>query len=144
MDNLTKPNTPAQDRATIEAKIDELILLLKFARLEKDEIKALQRKVTLALSEDLSAAERLKEFRQLDDDEMDREDMISNLETLLNKHPIDSDIAKKYLINERIKKLSVLAIGLIMLSLGLYMIVMPAPPYFEMFTIFYFDYRYSD
>jgi uncharacterized membrane protein YozB (DUF420 family) len=30
-------------------------------------------------------------------------------------------------------------IGIVMIALGFAMIVMPAPPYFEMFTIYYFN-----
>jgi hypothetical protein len=33
----------------------------------------------------------------------------------------------------------VIFIGIIMITLGMAMIIMPAPPYFEMFTIFYFN-----
>jgi hypothetical protein len=40
---------------------------------------------------------------------------------------------------DTLKKLSVLIISVILITLGFAMIIMPAPPYFEMFTIFYFN-----
>ncbi|MFD0793804.1 hypothetical protein ACFQZX_09250 [Mucilaginibacter litoreus] len=38
-----------------------------------------------------------------------------------------------------IQKIVLLIIGIVMITLGMAMIIMPAPPYFEMFTIIHFN-----
>jgi uncharacterized membrane protein len=43
------------------------------------------------------------------------------------------------LLREKAKRIVLIAISVSMAVLGLAMIIMPAPPYFEMFTIFYFS-----
>ena len=40
---------------------------------------------------------------------------------------------------ESLSKFVLIALSIIMIILGLGMIIMPAPPFFEMFTIFYFN-----
>jgi hypothetical protein len=65
--------------------------------------------------------------------------MVNNLEFLLAQHPVDSRESKKYLIHEKLKRIVLIGIAVTMIILGLAMIIMPAPPYFEMFTIFYFS-----
>ena len=40
---------------------------------------------------------------------------------------------------ESLSKYVLIALSIIMIILGLGMIIMPAPPFFEMFTIFYFN-----
>jgi hypothetical protein len=52
---------------------------------------------------------------------------------------VDSKMSKKYLRGERISKFFLVLISLVLIMLGFAMIIMPAPPYFEMFTIFYFN-----
>ncbi len=123
----------------IEAKVDELIFLVKQADLDKDEVNALHRKISSAFNHEESPLEKIEAFKKLDIEKGNREDLVDDLEVLLSLHQLDSKTSRKYLSQERIKKISVLLIGVIVLTLGFAMIIMPAPPYFEMFTIFYFN-----
>jgi uncharacterized membrane protein HdeD (DUF308 family) len=65
--------------------------------------------------------------------------LLNDFEMLLSQHELDTDVSKKYLNHERVKKTVVAIIGVTMITLGMAMIIMPAPTYFEMFTIFHFN-----
>ena len=58
---------------------------------------------------------------------------------LFANHQIGDGKNKKFVLQERLKKCMLVIIGIILITLGMAMIIMPAPPYFEMFTIFHFN-----
>ncbi|OOQ61804.1 hypothetical protein [Mucilaginibacter pedocola] len=125
------------EAALLELKADELVVLLRKGVAEPGRVRAIQQKLMHALDE-ASLPEKVEAFREVNV-EQDRLDMLNSFEQLLSQHQLDSETAKKYVTRERVRKTSVLIIGLVMITLGLAMIIMPAPPYFEMFTIFYFN-----
>ena len=131
-------NKQVVDEASLlELKADELVVLLQKGVVTKERAKAIQDKISRALDEE-SLPEALDAFKDLDTDQ-NRLDLLNNFEYLLSHHQLDSKASKKYLVHERVKKSLVTIIGIIMITLGMGMIIMPAPPYFEMFTIFYFN-----
>jgi hypothetical protein len=73
------------------------------------------------------------------DTDASRLELIDDLEILLSQHQLDNTITKKYLVQEKFNRMLVIIIGCIMILLGMGMIIMPAPPYFEMYTLFYFN-----
>ncbi len=46
---------------------------------------------------------------------------------------------ERYLRGERLSNIIFIVIGVVMIVMGFGMIIMPAPPFFEMFTIYYFN-----
>lgn len=130
-------NQPNNDESLLTIKADELIQLLKKGNIDRELIKAIQQKINNAV-ESNSNPQKFDAFSGLDQ-EQSRLDMVTNLELLLTQHQVDSRESKKYLLHERIKHMVLVAIAVTMIILGLAMIIMPAPPYFEMFTIFYFS-----
>ncbi|MFB0496542.1 hypothetical protein ABID99_002779 [Mucilaginibacter sp. OAE612] len=130
-------NQPNNDESLLTIKADELIQLLKKGNVDKELVKAIQQKINNAI-ESNSNQQKFDAFSGLDQ-EQSRLDMVTNLEFLLTQHQVDSRESKKYLLHERIKHIVLAAIAVTMIILGLAMIIMPAPPYFEMFTIFYFS-----
>jgi len=126
--------------AAIDAKLDELLSLLAHSDIDSDKARQLKQR----LNEALPAANyrgQIDAFKQikvspLDDD---RASMLDEFSVLLASHEVDSKMSKKYLRGERIAKAVLSIIGLVLIMLGFAMIIMPAPPYFEMFTIFYFN-----
>jgi hypothetical protein len=123
--------------ALLELKAEELVVLLRKGVAEPGRVRAIQKKLIKALDE-ASLPQKIEAFKELDA-EQDRLDLLNGFELLLSQHQLDSDITKKYITRERIRKIIVLIIGVIMITLGMAMIIMPAPPYFEMFTVFYFN-----
>lgn len=71
--------------------------------------------------------------------ELDKMEQLDKLELLLNNNHFDSTDTKKINIKSGISRFAKGVIGLLFVTLGFAMIIMPAPPYFEMFTIFYFN-----
>ena len=121
----------------LDAKVNELVSLLQNGDIDKEHIKAAQVKINNAIDR-LPVSQNFDAFKELDNN-LDRLDMVTNLELLLTQHQVDSRQSRKYLLQEKIKRVVLIAIAVTMTVLGLAMIIMPAPPYFEMFTIFYFS-----
>ncbi len=125
--------TAAED-ASIEQKLDELITLLENANIDSEKIKQYKDKFNAAF-EKVS----LDAFKELDNESLSREDLLNNLGRLLEDHPIDSKFTSTVIKRSATKRIVLALIGLVMITLGFAMIIMPAPPYFEMFTIYYFS-----
>ncbi|MBB5394716.1 hypothetical protein [Mucilaginibacter sp. AK015] len=125
------------EAALIDQKADELVALLQKGSVDAKQAKAIQQKINNAIDE-ASLPKTIEAFKELDTDR-DRVDLLNDLEMLLSQHQLDTDVSKKYLTHERVKKFVIIIIGIVMITLGMAMIIMPAPPYFEMFTVFYFN-----
>jgi hypothetical protein len=130
-------NEVLDEGALLELKADELVALLRKGVVDAGRIKAVQQKLLHALDE-ASLPQKIEAFKELDT-EQDRLELLNGFEYLLSQHQLDSNVSKKYITKERSKKSIVVIIGIIMITLGMAMIIMPAPPYFEMFTVFYFN-----
>jgi len=120
--------------ADIEQKLDELVTLLQNADIDSDKIKKYREKINNAFEKSPVEA-----FKELDNETLSREDLLNNLGRLLEEHPIDSAVTSSIIKRSAAKRIILGLLGLVMITLGLAMIIMPAPPYFEMFTIFYFS-----
>lgn len=123
--------------ALLEVKADELVSLLQTGTIDARRVKAIQQKLVSALDE-ASLPAKLQAFERVDTSQ-DRLELLNDFEALLSQHQLDSEVTKRYLTREHFKKSIVVMIGILMITLGMCMIIMPAPPYFEMFTVFYFN-----
>lgn len=136
IDNLQKLNS---SDLSVEAKLDELITLLENSNLDSESVNQLKSRFNTAVDNASFSAKSLKDFEKLDNSTASRLELADNLEVLLSQYQLDSKVSKKILLTERLLKATKLIIGIILITLGFSMIIMPAPPYFEMFTIFYFS-----
>lgn len=125
------------EAALLEAKADELVALLRKGVAEPGRVQAIHQKLMHAFDE-ASLPQKLHAFKELDTNQ-DRLAMLNSFERLLSQHQLDSKVTKSYITRERVRKGVVVLIGIIMITLGMAMIIMPAPPYFEVFTVFYFN-----
>lgn len=82
--------------------------------------------------------EQIEAFHKLDTANTPREALLDEFSILLSNNQFDSKISKKHLRRDRLLKIILAGIGIVMITLGFAMIIMPAPPFFEMYTIFYF------
>jgi hypothetical protein len=121
----------------IEAKVNELVELLRRNPPNAEQAIQIKGKINEALV-NASLPKSLEAFRELDAN-ASRLELMDDLELLLSQHQLDNTAAKKYLVQEKINKGLMIIIGVIMILLGMGMIIMPAPPNFEMFTLFYFN-----
>ena len=127
-----------QAKISIDQKLDELLELLETSKLDSTAVTQIKTKFNQAVNRVEFSLENLKEFEQLDNTNASRFELADNLELLLSQYEVDSKVTKKLMLIDTLKKVSVTIISLILITLGFAMIIMPAPPYFEMFTIFHF------
>lgn len=129
----------AGNNAAIDAKLDELLALLAQSDIDSEKAKEVKQRLNDALPT-ADYRGQIDAFKQIKVSPLDdRASMLDEFSVMLASHEVDSKMAKKYLRGERIAKAVLSIIGLVLIMLGFAMIIMPAPPYFEMFTIFYFN-----
>ncbi len=126
-------------KISIDQKLDELLELLESSKLDSAAVTQIKSKFNQAVNRVEFSSESLKEFEQLDNANASRFELADNLELLLSQYQVDNKVTKKIMLMDTLRKVSVLIISIILVTLGFGMIIMPAPPYFEMFTIFYFN-----
>lgn len=124
----------------LETKVQELIFLLERAQLSKKQIKTYQSRISQALENTITSENSIKPFKMLDQDEtLSREELLDGFEKLLSENQIDSNIGRVIKRKNTLQKIIVSLIATVLIAAGFAMIIMPAPPSFELFTIFYFN-----
>ncbi|HTN21237.1 MAG TPA: hypothetical protein VL125_12210 [Pelobium sp.] len=126
-------------KASVDEKLNDLISALNKSEINPDSIKNLQVRFNKAIDNKLSESELIEEFKKVDDDELSRLEKLEKIESILKHNYIDTKVAKSVAVRRYVEMIIPVVIGFVMLTLGLAMIFLPAPPYFEMFTIFYFS-----
>lgn len=131
--------TDAEVEIAIEQKLNEVAVLLNGHQLDGEKLKYFQQKFSSTLQSCSTGTEAIEAFKVIDNEEdASRDELLNQFSTLLLSNKVDSRAAGKYLKAKRVNNFVVIMIALAMVTLGLAMIVIPAPPYFEMFTIYYF------
>lgn len=130
-ENLEKEQRDLQD------KLNEFILLLNESKLDSENVKDLKHRINTAIDEKLRE-KQLKGVRKLVTAEMDKLDQLDQLELMLKTSHFDSRDLRPAKFTQVLYRGIKAIIGLLFVTLGFAMIIMPAPPYFEMFTIFHF------
>ncbi|RCH55118.1 hypothetical protein DJ568_07970 [Mucilaginibacter hurinus] len=131
------PEVPGDEQA-IDKKLDELIGLLENNGINSEKAKYLQEKLNDAIENSTTGDEDIEAFMKLDTENTSRSDLLDEFSILLSSHKIDSNTSKNYLKSEKSANIVLTVISLVMITLGFAMIIMPAPPSFEVFTVFYF------
>lgn len=103
----------------VDEKLDELIVLLSAAKLGKNKIEQLQQKFNAAAEH--AAGESY------------------HAGGIFQSQKLNSRTARNYTLAKKASRILRMAVALLMILLGFGMIIMPAPPYFEMFTLFYLN-----
>ena len=115
------------------------MILLDQSKLDTENIKDLQVKLNASLEKKISNRFVIREIKDISLSELDKLDQLDKLEFLLNNNYLDSRHTNKIEFKEKLARIIKVIIGFLFVTLGFAMIIMPAPPYFEMFTIFYFN-----
>ncbi|MGY3212317.1 hypothetical protein [Mucilaginibacter sp. HD30] len=125
--------------SAVEQKLDEVAALLAGHQLDNETLKHFQQKFDSALQSCVKDEDAIAAFNVIDEKEnASREELLDEFALLLLSNKVDSKVAGKYLKAKRINSFVLIMISLAMVTLGLSMIIIEAPPYFEMFTIYYF------
>ncbi len=137
---FSKLRDTAEKQGAIEQKLDELITLLAQNEFDSETVKQLQDRFNTAIEHNKINHKEINAYKLIGENkDASREDLLDEFSTLLLSNKIDSRVSTAYLRNQRLKKTVLAITGVVMITLGMAMIIMPAPPYFEMFTIYYFN-----
>ena len=120
-------------------KLTEFMSLLEKSELDSDNIRLLQDQLNGALDKKLTGKTLIRELQDVSSSNLDQMDQLNQLEFLLNNNHLDSRQASKISVGEKAGRIIKVLIGFLFVTLGFAMIILPAPPYFEMFTVFYFN-----
>lgn len=123
--------------AQIHKKMDEFLVLLSEAQPDNALLQELQIKFNSALRS-ASGSTALEPYKRMKNNFL-TEEADSELGQLLVMNNLDKKTQKKVVIWQLISKVIRIFIALLLILLGFGMIIMPAPPYFEMFTLFYLN-----
>ena len=126
-----------KEERDLQDKLNEFILLLNESKLDSENVKNLKHRVNTAIDEKLRERQ-LKGVRKLASAEMNKLDQLDQLELMLKTSHFDSRDLRSGRLTQILYKGIKAIIGLLFVTLGFAMIIIPAPPYFEMFTIFHF------
>ena len=137
---MHQPQHVVEKQANIDQKLDELLALLADSDIDSAKARSIQQRLDKALQKKSSYKKQLNAFKQIKTTEdANRTELLDEFSVLLASNQVDTRMSKKYLQGERLARFFLIIISLVLILLGFAMIVMPAPPYFEMFTIFYFN-----
>lgn len=120
-------------------KLTEFMSLLEKSDLDSDNIKLLQDRLNGALERKITGMTLIRELQDVSSSDLDQMEQLDQLEFLLNHNHLDSRQVHKITIAEKVRRTIKAFIGFLFVTLGFAMIILPAPPYFEMFTVFYFN-----
>lgn len=130
-----------ENKVAIDQKLDELIVLLSKSTLDNETVNLYKQKFDTAIRRQGIQAEQIEAFQNLDKLDASREELLDEFSILLSDNQFDSHVTKKKKnsMGESMSRVVLFIISLTMITLGFGMIIMPAPPFFEMYTIFYFN-----
>ena len=132
--------TDTEIESAVEQKLDEVAALLAGHQLKNETLKHFQHKFDSALQTCVRDDDAIAAFSVIDEKgNTSREELLDEFAMLLQSNKVDSKVAGKYLKAKRINSFVLIAISVAMVTLGLAIIIIPAPHSFEMFTIYYFS-----
>jgi hypothetical protein len=130
----------AENETAIDQKLDELVTLLSKTQINSDDAKRYRQKFDNALNRKGISTEQVEAFKSIENSNASREDLLDEFSILLASNQFDSRVTKKRRrTGDKMSRVVLFIISITMITLGFGMIIMPAPPFFEMFTIFYFN-----
>lgn len=139
-DSGQDPHDPqGQDIARVEKKVAELIEAIGQADIDAQHSRQYQKQIADAFQRSATTQKKLAPFRELDqDNNLSREELLEGLEKLLAENQFDSRINEPRR-GGLVQKGVMFILATLLIIVGFAMIIMPAPPSFELFTVYYFN-----
>ncbi len=136
--NLSYENKP--ETSLLNQKVHELVQVIQFTRVDKTQARIYQRQIADAFKDSGSFVKQLATFEALPaDNSLSREALLDELEKILSETEINSEQSKNFLKRNAFHRAILLVVATLLIVTGFAMIIMPAPPSFELFTVFYFN-----
>lgn len=139
--NTDKPIIEQPEKASLNRaahhKLDEFILTISNNKLDDEVLLSLQKKFNMAVS--LASEDNYPQNPITTQSGNIKDEVHNELDQLLFINKLDKSAQKKYSVYRAFDIVIRLFIAVLLIILGFGMIIMPAPPYFEMFTLFYLN-----
>lgn len=133
-------SSPGNEGSMLAAKVAELVIEIGKSVVDSKSAKHYQQQIAEAFQKAQFEPKQLEPYTTLDqDNSLSREELLEGLEKLLSETKIDSEISKSYLRKNALQKVIMFILAILLIVVGFAMIIMPAPPSFELFTVFYFN-----
>jgi len=110
----------------IDEKLEELIVMLSHTHINGEVARYFKQQFDHAI-------------KNANKDHVHIHELHDEVSILLANNALKKNRLKRYLQGKRISNIILAVIGIIMIIMGFGMIIIPAPPFFEMFTIYYFN-----
>lgn len=110
----------------IDEKLEELIAMLSHTNINGEVARYFKQQFDHAI-------------KNANKDHIHMHELHDEVGILLANSAVKKNRLKRYLQGKRISNYILAAVGIIMIIMGFGMIIIPAPPFFEMFTIYYFN-----
>ncbi|QRQ99581.1 hypothetical protein [Dyadobacter sandarakinus] len=124
----------------LEQKVRELIEVIDHSGADTKAAKTYQQEIAEAFERAAEGEKQIASFQELDkDNNLSREELLEGLEKLLAENQLDSEMSKNYLRRNTAQRIVLFFVAILLIVVGFAMIIMPAPPSFEIFTVFYFN-----
>ena len=120
----------------LDKRLNHLVILLETSKLDSEKAALVAGRLNSALKK-YTVESNLEAYKVLDERDS-RLSRLDDLSMLLAQHPVDSKKTKKHLLSLKVRKAVQFLISLLVITLGLAMVILPAPKEFEMFTLFHF------
>ncbi|MCF0041844.1 hypothetical protein [Dyadobacter fanqingshengii] len=131
---------PSAEKVSLRKKVDELIEIIEQSGADHAQSQLYQEEIAEAFRRSTFKAKAVAPFQALDqDNNLSREELLEGLEKLLSENKIDSKISSSYIRRNAIQKFIMFILAILLIVFGFAMIIMPAPPSFEIFTVYYFS-----
>lgn len=123
----------------VEKKVAELIEAIEQSGVDSHQSHHYQKQITDAFERSAAIQKRIAPFKELDqDNNLSREELLEGLEKLLAENQFDSRMNAPE-SGKLVQKGVMFIVSLLLIIVGFAMIIMPAPPSFELFTVYYFN-----
>jgi hypothetical protein len=124
----------------IEEKVEELIKAILANPVDNRRSKIYQQRISDAFKKVVTSPKQFKQFNALHhDNNLSREELLDELGKILSETDIDSNQSRSILRQNAVRRVTLFIVSILLIVTGFAMIIMPAPPSFEMFTVFYFN-----
>ncbi|OJV12772.1 MAG: hypothetical protein BGO21_03255 [Dyadobacter sp. 50-39] len=132
-------NPQGQGSARLDKQVAELIQTIEQSEIDEHVSRQYQKDISDAFDRSAETWKKLAPFRALDqDNNLSREELLEGLEKLLAENQFDSRINSPKR-SKIVQKGVMFVFAILLIIVGFAMIIMPAPPSFELFTVFYFN-----
>jgi hypothetical protein len=135
-----QPAKNGQQQSVVAQKVAELIQVIEQSDIDGHSSRQFQKEISEAFDRSAQTQKKIAPFKEFDqENNLSREELLEGLEKLLAENQIDSRITAKTKSGHAIQKGVMFILSILLIAFGFAMIIMPAPPSFEIFTVYYFN-----